>query len=130
MKNILVIEDDKLTVDFYKVIFKKSGYNPIVTEDGQKILQFLEEGDVKLIIMDINLKNTYIDGQKTDGIKLASLIKNNKNYSRIPIILVTAYSFDILGEKLNGNKYADDFIIKPIVDFNKLLGKVNNLILN
>ncbi|MCL5030670.1 MAG: response regulator [Bacteroidetes bacterium] len=128
MKNILIIEDDPFTIDFYLFIFKKAGFNPIVIEDGDKVIEFLTSNKINLIIMDINLKNTYLNGAKIDGIKLSNYIKTSNNMSQIPIMLVTAYSPSIRGENFYKESLAEDFITKPIVDFNLLINKVNNLI--
>lgn len=130
MKNILVVEDDKLTIDFYKIILKRTGYNPIFAEDGEKILSLLGEGGIDLIIMDINLKNTYLAGEKFDGIRLSELIKDDSRFSGIPIIIVTAYTPDILRKKYGNDLKADGFLNKPIVDFNLLINKVNGMVLN
>ena len=130
MKNLLIVEDDPFTVDFYLFIFKRAGFNPIVIEDGDKVIEALGVDSISLIIMDINLKNTYLKGEKIDGIKLSSYIKKNTNYSNIPIMLVTAYSPSIKGENFCKESLAEDYITKPIVDFNLLINKVNKLIVN
>ncbi len=128
MKNILIVEDDPFTIDFYKFIFKKAGYNTYISEDGEQILSYLLENQVQLIIMDINLKNTYLSGEKMDGVKLSKKIKSEEKFACIPILLVTAYSQDINGENLCKTCNAEDFITKPIVDFNFLIEKVNKLV--
>ncbi|MDR3627325.1 MAG: response regulator, partial [Ignavibacteriaceae bacterium] len=89
MKNLLIVEDDPFTVDFYLFIFKKAGFNPIVIEDGDKVIESLGTDDISLVIMDINLKNTYLKGEKIDGIKLSNYIKKETSYANIPIMLVT-----------------------------------------
>ena len=127
MKNILIVEDDLFTIDFYKYIFKKAKHNIIVLEDGDEIIETLQTKKIHLIIMDINLKNTYLNGVKIDGIKLSKFIKENINFAHIPILLVTAYSMDMKDDVLFKNSLAEDYITKPIVDFNFLIDKVNTL---
>ncbi len=128
MKNILIVEDDPFTIDFYHFIFKRAGYNPIFMEDGDKVLDILHSTEVSLIIMDINLKNTYLKGEKIDGIRLSGIIKKDKKFTCIPVMLVTAYSPAIKGEEFYKDSLAEDYITKPIVDFNLLIEKVNNLV--
>lgn len=128
MKNILIIEDDPFTIDFYKFIFKKAGYNAFITEDGDMVISYLSENRIELIIMDINLKNTYLSGEKMDGVKLSKKIKEEEKFSGIPILLVTAYSQDVNGENLCKTCKAEDYITKPILDFNFLIEKVNKLV--
>lgn len=128
MKNILIVEDDQFTVDFYKFIFKKAGFNTLVLEDGDKVIETLSDVEVHLIIMDINLKNTYLNGSKIDGIKLTQKIKTNPNFERVPVLLVTAYQPDLKNGNFLTESLAEDYIVKPIIDFNALIEKVNSLI--
>ncbi len=130
MKNILVIEDDPKTITLYKYILKKAGYNYYILEDGNEIINLLEDVKIHLIIMDISLRNSYLNGQKTDGIKLSSYIKGNSRYGNIPIIIVTAYSAKIEGDDFFKRSFADDVLTKPIVDFNLFISKINTQIKN
>ncbi len=127
MKNILVIEDDPFTIDFYNFVFKKAGFNSIVQEDGDKIIEILAMENINIIIMDINLKNTYLMGKKIDGIKLSAFIKQNEEIKHPPILLVTAYSPNLKESDFLKESLAEDFIIKPIIDFNQLINKINIL---
>lgn len=129
-KNILIVEDDPFSQDFYKFIFKKAGYNATVLEDGDEILRRLKAETINLLIMDINLKNTYLKGEKIDGMQLSRLIKQDTATAKIPILLVTAYSKSVTQGKLIDESMAEDYITKPIVDFNMLLNKVDQLIVN
>lgn len=128
-EKIVVVEDDPFSKDFYKIIFNRAGYDAIVLEDGNQILRTLSENKISAMIMDINLKNTYLDNVKIDGIKLSRIIKDDIRFSGIPLILVSAYSdtykdFDLISESK-----ADDFITKPIIDFNAFLKRINSFIL-
>lgn len=128
MKNILIIEDDPFTIDFYVFIFKKAGFNPIIQEDGDKIIDILASQNINLIIMDINLKNTYLMGNKIDGIRLSSYIKQKDGIMHPPVLLVTAYSPSIKEGNFLKESLAEDFITKPIIDLNLLVNKINELI--
>lgn len=129
-KNILIVEDDPFSQDFYRFIFKKAGYNATILEDGDEILRRLKVENINLLIMDINLKNTYLKGEKIDGMQLSRIIKQDAVTSKIPILLVTAYSKSVTQGKLIDESLAEDYITKPIVDFNMLLNKVDQLIVN
>jgi len=127
---IIVVEDDGFSQEFYSYLLKREGYIPIIIEDGDLLLTTLEKEIVSLIIMDINLKNTYFKGEKVDGVFLSRLIKENKKYSGIPVLLVTAYSISTDGPKFFVESLADDYITKPILDFKDLIKKIKNLIGN
>ncbi|MCZ7610142.1 MAG: response regulator [Ignavibacterium sp.] len=124
MKRIIVVEDDMITQQFYSMFFNKNGFNVTVTDDGDKILDTLSNEDVGLILMDINLSNTYLNGIKTDGIRLAQIIKSYEDFKDIPVVLVTAYSLSSQVKNLLNETKAVDIISKPILDYNRFLKKL------
>lgn len=131
MKKILIVEDDALTREFYKCLFKRTDIQPFILEEGDEAIRILQSEDIKLILMDINLNNTYLNGNKTDGIQLSHYIKTSMNgISKVPIVLVTAYS--ILPEQENFVKrsLAQGLISKPIIDHNEFINKIKSMMLN
>lgn len=129
-KNIVIVEDDPFTQEFYKYLFSKAKKSIIIIEDGDQLLERLASDNIGLVIMDINLKNTYLNGQKADGVLLSRTIKQNENFSKIPILLVTAYQKNAGPNNYFEESLADDYIVKPIIDYNDLLNKVNILTAN
>lgn len=127
-KSILIVEDDPFTQQFYSYLFTKTGYNILITENGDEILDLLNKEEISLIILDINLKNTYIDNERVDGIQISRMIKKELNKSSIPILLISAYQKKSGGRKYFEESLADDYILKPIVDFNLFLKKVSQLV--
>jgi CheY-like chemotaxis protein len=128
MKKLIVVEDDRITQQFYSLFFNKNGYDTVITDNGDKILETLLTEDVGLILMDINLSNTYLNGEKIDGIKLSQIIKSSERIKNIPLVLVTAYSLSSQLRKLLEESKAQDIISKPILDYKKFLNKINTLI--
>lgn len=127
-KKILVVEDDHLLQEFYRILFRKLGFNVFVTEDGEEIIKRIIDGEVSLIIMDINLKNTYFNSQKIDGLSLSKYIKKNFYNLNIPILLITAYTPNFGNAKILEESMADDMMVKPIISFDTLIEKVNRLL--
>ncbi|MEI7812245.1 MAG: response regulator [Ignavibacteria bacterium] len=128
-KHIIIVEDDPFTQEFYKYLFSKTKYKTITMEDGDKLMEILAEDFAGLVIMDINLKNTYMKGEKVDGVILSRFIKQNASLSKVPVLLVTAYQKNIGPNNYFEESLANDYIVKPILDYNDLLNKVNNLII-
>jgi len=128
MVNILIFEDDPFTQQFYHFLFSKFGYNLLLTEDGDELFNILENNNISIIIMDINLKNTFFDGEKVDGVFLTKKIKKDIKYSNIPVILVTAYQKKPGDSNYIEESCADDYIVKPVTDYNELINKVKTLI--
>lgn len=127
-KSIIIVEDDPFSQDFYKFIFRKAGISHQIIEDGDLLMNTLRSDPIGLVIMDINLKNTYLNGKKTDGVHLSKLIKEDDLLKSIPVILVTAYSPNLSDNKFLEESRAEDYITKPILDFNALISKVNSYI--
>ncbi len=128
MKSIIVVEDDPFSQEFYKYLLKREGYVPLIIEEGDILFEQLTKESISLIIMDINLKNTYLNNEKVDGVILSRMIKENPDFSKIPVLLVTAYSLSTDGPGFFEESLAEDYITKPIMDYNLLLEKINNLV--
>ena len=128
-KTILIIEDDPFSQDFYNFIFRKAGLKSLIMEDGDLILLELAKEEIGLIIMDINLKNTSLNGDRINGVKFSKLIKEDEKFKTIPILLVTAYSISTNGDSFFAESLADDYIVKPIIDYNQLISKIKSLLL-
>ncbi|MDP1993891.1 MAG: response regulator [Ignavibacteria bacterium] len=129
-KTILIIEDDPFSQDFYNFIFRKAGLKSLIMEDGDLILLELAKDEIGLIIMDINLKNTTLNDERINGVKFSRIIKENEKYKNIPVVLVTAYSISTNGDSFFAESLADDYIVKPIIDYNQLISKIKNLLPN
>jgi two-component system, cell cycle response regulator DivK len=130
VKTVIIVEDDPFSQEFYKYLLKREKYVPLVVEDGNILLEKLKGETISLIIMDINLKNSYLNGEKVDGVVLSKMIKENPEFAKIPILLVTAYSLNADGPAFFKDSLAEDYIAKPIMDYNFLLEKINKLIKN
>lgn len=124
---ILIMEDDPFTQQFYTYLFRRTAYEITVTDNGDEFLSILNSRAVSLIILDINLKNTYLNNEKVDGVQLSRMIKDNPKTASIPVLLVTAYQNKINGRDLLAESQANDYILKPITDFNELLQKIQKL---
>ncbi|PKL82170.1 MAG: hypothetical protein CVV24_11465 [Ignavibacteriae bacterium HGW-Ignavibacteriae-3] len=128
MKKILIVEDDIFLQDLYKIFFAKLGAEIVLEEDSTEILKLIVEDQVSLIIMDVNLRNTNLDSKRIDGIKFSRYIKESFGHLHIPILLVTAYTVSSFSNNILEESLADDYLLKPIIDYNQLIEKINNLI--
>lgn len=127
MPHILVVEDDRLTAQLFEIILKrKGGFDVTVTDDGEKIFELVNSGSIDLVIMDVSLSGTIVDGKPVDGIYLAKTIKENEKTSHIPVILATAHAMRGDAEKFLAESNADDYISKPITDHDSFIAKVKS----
>ena len=107
--DILYIEDNELerkTVDTY---FKRNGVNIKSIETSNEGLYLLKELTPKIILLDINLKTS-----KLNGDEFCRILKSNEEFRTIPIILISAVVTPPEKEKILESTLADDIIIKPI----------------
>lgn len=126
MKTILLVEDDLLTAKLLQIILTRLGnHQVIVTEDVHTILEFSRSGKVDLIIMDIFLNKSMYEGYPVDGLQLTKLIKDNPLSKDIPVILASAHLLESNGLKTVHAAGADDYLLKPLVDHQILIQKVN-----
>ncbi|NNU77618.1 response regulator transcription factor [Clostridium estertheticum] len=113
---LLIIEDDKNMCEVLSNILSKWGFEVIVCEDFEKIIECFKECEPKVVLMDINLPIC-------DGFYWC---KNIRKISKIPIIFVSSRdsNMDIVMAINNGG---DDYIQKPF-DSNVLIAKIQAII--
>ena len=129
-EKIAIVEDDPFTKQMYSHLMRKAGFEAFILEDANLLLEKLDSENIRLIIMDINLRNTYLNDHRIDGIQLSKYIKTQKQYSSIPIILVSAYSFSFDKENVLKESLAYSYITKPITDFGAFINTIRQAIVN
>jgi DNA-binding response OmpR family regulator len=118
-KKILLIEDESDMVYALTLQLSASGYEVISANDGQTGLDMARKEKPNLIILDLMLP-------KVDGFKICRLLKFDKRYMHIPIIMFTARAQD-QDMQLGNDVGADAYIIKPF-DAEVLLEKIKVLL--
>lgn len=118
-KRILFVDDevDIRTAVTYRL--KKSGYEVIVSGDGKEALEKARTESPDLIILDVMLP-------KMDGNKVCALLKRDKKYMDIPIIMFTA-SVESESIMTDEEGRADAFITKPF-EAPVLIAKIEELL--
>ncbi len=118
-KKILLVDDEPNIVMVVEARLKANNYEVITAANGEEALTKAREEKPDLIILDLMLP-------KIDGYQVCRLLKFDKNYSNIPIILLTAKGQREdreWGEKAG----ADAYITKPF-EAAVLLGKIKELV--
>ena len=122
MKNILLVDDDKLILMTLKRILASEGYNVTTALSGEGALRRVKEANFDLIVSDI--KMPLMNGVETIRKIREYLTKNNR--TPIPEIFITAYAKeDIFKQALALN--ASGYIEKPF-DVVALQQTVKNVI--
>ena len=113
--DILYIEDNELERKTVNTYFKRNGVNIKSIETSDEGLYLLKELTPKVILLDINLKTS-----KLNGDQFCRILKSNEEYRRVPIILISAVITQPEKDAILGSTLADDLIIKPINKLNDL----------
>lgn len=101
-RKILVVDDDKKTVDLIRLYLEREQHLVLVAYDGREALEIARQRTPSLIILDWMLP-------KVDGLDICRILRAE---SAVPIIMLTARSTEedkLLGLDLG----ADDYVTKP-----------------
>lgn len=112
---VLIVDDNADMREYVRNILSTT-YNVITAKDGSDALNKIKEFDPVLVLTDIMMPIM-------DGIQLLKEIKNKKDTSHIPVILLTARA----GEESRIEGYetgADDYLVKPF-SVNELIARIN-----
>ena len=102
MRNILIIEDDKILNKGVAFALKKEGYNTLEATDGEMGINVALEARPDLILLDVMLP-------KVDGLTVCNRVKQVYN---VPILMISARDEEV--DKIVGLELgADDYITKP-----------------
>ena len=82
---ILAVDDEQDTLELFKDLFIKKGYDVQCVSSGLEALEIIDKIDVDAILLDIRMP-------VLDGIETLSKIKQKK--PNIPVVMLTAYGYD------------------------------------
>lgn len=118
-KTILLVDDEEDLVAALTVRLEASGFNVLVAKDGLMALKMGRSDNPDLIILDLMLP-------KMDGYKVARLLKFDKRYSHIPILILTARGQDS-DREMSRKVGADEYMVKPFTS-SDLLDRIKKLL--
>lgn len=102
LKNILVVDDERMIREAVSSYLEKQGYRVFPAETGREALRIFENQTISFVILDLMLPDL-------SGEQLCTTIRKQ---SRVPIIMLTAKTME--RDMLNGLDIgADDYITKP-----------------
>ena len=116
---ILIVDDLAPNRNLLDVKLSAEYYDTVTAESGEEALEIVQKEKVDLILMDAMMPGI-------DGFEACSRLKRNSETYHIPVIMVTA--LEETKDRIRGLEAgADDFITKPIDDFN-LMARVRSLL--
>jgi two-component system chemotaxis sensor kinase CheA len=120
LKTILVVDDSITSRSLIRNIVESAGYLVKTAVDGLEAYSLLQEENFDLIVSDIEMP-------RMNGFELTSEIRKDKNYSELPVILVTA--LELPSDKQRGMECgANAYIVKSSFEQSNLIDAINRLI--
>lgn len=105
MQKILIVDDEQDIVDSLKFVLEGFNYTCYCAYNGEDGLKLAREIMPDLIILDVMMP-------RINGYKISRLLKFDKKYKDIPILMITARSQE--EDKLIGEETGvDEYITKP-----------------
>lgn len=90
-KTVLVVDDEADVRNFLKAALFEAGFNVILAEDGNIALEQIKKQIPDLISLDLVMP-------KKSGAKFYRELSKNKEWKKIPVIIVTGHARDDLGK--------------------------------
>ena len=117
---ILLVEDEQMMVDMYKMRFESEGYEVLVTERGSEVIQIAKKEKPDIILLDVILP-------ETDGFSILQTIKADSTIKDIPVLLLTNLGQE--SDKTKGEEMgAADYFVKSQHTPVQVIQKVKELI--
>lgn len=104
-KLISIVDDEEDILEALSVFLKKNGYDAVTYTNATDFFKQLKKKTPDLFILDLMLPDM-------DGYDICKQLKNDSNYSSIPVIMLSAKSEEsdkVIGLELG----ADDYVTKP-----------------
>ena len=112
MAKILIVDDEEHIRFLYSEELTEAGYEVITAEDGNMLLEKIEQEEPDLIVLDIKMVDY-------NGLDLLQDIRNK--FYNLPVILCTAY--DTFKEDMKS--IAADFYVIKSFDLTELKNKIS-----
>ena len=104
-KMIAIVDDEPDILNLVSINLEKAGYSTKKFEFAGEFYKYLDKNIPDLLVLDLMLTDA-------DGFDVCKDLKKNKQYSSIPIIMLTAK--DDVTDRILGLEFgADDYVIKP-----------------
>jgi CheY-like chemotaxis protein len=120
-KKILIVDDEKINLEFFEVMLSKLGFIVEEADDGVEALEKVKRFYPDLIVLDNVMP-------RMSGWEVTKILKNDPKYREIPIIMLSA--LDDVKDKVEGFELGvDDYITKPF-NFSEVLARIRAVLRN
>jgi DNA-binding response OmpR family regulator len=120
-KKILIVDDEKINLDFFELMLSKLGFVVEEANDGLEALEKVKKFYPDLILLDNIMP-------RMSGWEVTKTLKGDSRYRDIPIIMFSA--LDDVKDKVAGFELGvDDYITKPF-NFSEVLARIRATLRN
>ncbi len=119
-KNVLIIDDDKDTRLLLAHILKKVDYDTFTAESAAEAMKTLQTEEISAILLDLLMPGM-------NGLEFCANLQSDRNFSRIPVIMITSRS-DEETKRDALNAGVADFVSKADLNRKTLREKVKRVI--
>ena len=118
-KRILIVDDEPSILETVKLHLELSDYDVLAASDGMEALKIARTEKPDLILLDLMLP-------KIDGYKVCKMLKMDRRFKSIPIIMLTAKAGSV--DEVQGYESGADAYIKKPFDLEALSSLVQDMI--
>ena len=116
---ILVVEDEPAIVELVSFTLKEAGWNPVAAHNVNDAWEYIQRRTPHLVLLDWMLPDQ-------TGLRFLSRLRSDRQYSDLPVIMLTAKSME--EDKIAGlDNGADDYVTKPFSP-RELTARINALL--
>lgn len=117
--SILVVEDEPAIVELVSFTLKEAGWQPTAVHSANDAWDYLQRRTPQMMLLDWMLPDQ-------TGLRLLSRIRSDRQFSELPVIMLTAKSME--EDKIAGlDNGADDYVTKPFSP-RELTARINALL--
>lgn len=106
MSKIMIVEDNHINRKMFTGIVKSMGFEAVLKESGENIIEDILSTSPELILMDVQLPDI-------SGIELTKMIKQHPQTKDIPVIIISAFVLEEDIKKINASG-CNSRLTKPI----------------
>jgi CheY-like chemotaxis protein len=90
-KTILIVDDEPDIVAYFSGILERAGFNVVTASNGNEALEAVRNNQPDFISLDLVMP-------EKSGIRFLYELRKNREWAKIPIMIVTAHARDDLGK--------------------------------
>jgi len=117
---ILLVDDDKVFSEMYKLRLEASGYEVILVEDGEKALVSAMDVKPNLVLLDVMMP-------KINGLDTLDILKSTPETKEVPVIILTALLKDV-NEVRGMMSGAAGYLVKSEVTPSQVVEKIEEVL--